>query len=91
MSNIAEHSKATSANIYLNANGKTLQIEMVDNGIGFLYRDSMLFTSKGLMFMQERIHLLDGNMKVESTPGQGTRVMLEIPISEKSYDITNKG
>jgi PAS domain S-box-containing protein len=91
MSNIAEHSKATSANIYLNANGKTLQLELVDNGIGFLYRDSMLFTSKGLMFMQERIHLLDGNMKVESTPGEGTKVTLEIPIAEKSYDIINNG
>lgn len=90
MANIAEHSKATSADIYLIASGKMLQIEMIDNGIGFLYRDSMLFTSKGLMFMQERIHLLDGNMKVESTPGQGTRVTLEIPINDKSYEISNK-
>lgn len=80
MSNIAEHSKATEAKVRINTVDNTLRLEIVDNGIGFSYNQSMLFTCKGLMFMQERIHLLDGNMQIETASKQGTKIIIEIPV-----------
>lgn len=38
----------------------------------------------GLVGMRERIERLDGTMRVESAPGQGTSIRLEVPV--RSYD-----
>ena len=85
MSNVLEHSKATEVTIRISIFDNILRLEIEDNGVGFQYKQSMLFTSKGLMFMQERIHLLDGNMQVETAPERGTKIILEIPIDKKTY------
>ncbi len=89
MSNIGEHSKATEVLVKISAFENRLRMEIIDNGIGFHYKQSKRFTSKGLMFMQERIHLLDGNMQIETAPEQGTKIILEIPIDKKSYSLSS--
>lgn len=33
----------------------------------------------GLEGMRERVHLLGGSFNIESTPGRGTRVQVEVP------------
>jgi PAS domain S-box-containing protein len=88
MSNVAEHSKATEVTIRIKTVENVLRVEVVDNGIGFIYKPSKRITSKGLMFMQERIHLLDGNMQIETAPEQGTKIILEVPIDKKSYTLS---
>lgn len=89
MSNIAEHSKATEVKIRIETIENRLRMEIIDNGIGFSYKPSKRYTSKGLMFMQERIHLLDGNMQIETAPGKGTKIMLEVPVDKKSYTLNS--
>jgi len=89
MSNIAEHSKATEVKIRIETIENILRMEIIDNGIGFSYKPSKRYTSKGLMFMQERIHLLDGNMQIETAPGKGTKIMLEVPVDKKSYTLNS--
>ena len=37
----------------------------------------------GLQFMQERADQLGGMLQVQSTPGKGTQVMLEVPTKEE--------
>ncbi|MHB9143549.1 MAG: PAS domain-containing sensor histidine kinase, partial [Paludibacter sp.] len=89
MSNIAEHSKATEVKIRIETIENRLRMEIIDNGIGFSYKPSKRYTSKGLMFMQERIHLLDGNMQIETAPGKGTKIMLEVPVDKKLYTLNS--
>jgi PAS domain S-box-containing protein len=81
--NVWRHSEATRANVMVAFDqGKTI-IAISDNGKGFafsgsvddLFRDGKL----GLAGMHERARLLGGTVKVQSEPGKGTEVTVEIP------------
>lgn len=78
MSNVAMHSKATEVRISLYTVGNELELEISDNGVGFLYNELMEHTSHGLMLMRERTSLLDGKMFIVSEPGEGTIVRLVV-------------
>ena len=57
-------------------------MEVQDWGVGF---DPQQVASGhfGLEGIRQRGLLLDGQASVESTPGQGTRVTVDLPLSEK--------
>jgi PAS domain S-box-containing protein len=84
MSNVAIHSQATEVIIRLHSDENNLVLEIIDNGIGFLYNELMDHTSHGLMLMRERTSLLDGQMNVDSAPGKGTVIRVVIPVSGNS-------
>jgi signal transduction histidine kinase len=56
-------------------------LEIKDNGKGIKEADISGTRSLGLLGMRERAHLLGGELKVSGTPGEGTRVMVRIPLS----------
>lgn len=74
LSNIARHSKATLVQITLHMSGERVTLTIQDNGQGFdlshLERRGV-----GLYSMQERMKALGGDLKLESSPGEGTLVM----------------
>ncbi len=80
MSNVALHSKATEVLISLHPLGNKLELEIIDNGVGFQYNELIEFSSHGLMLMRERISLLDGEMFVTSAPKEGTTIKVLIPL-----------
>jgi signal transduction histidine kinase len=41
----------------------------------------------GLRSMQERVNLMNGEMKLQSKPGQGTKVSIKMPIVEKNFGV----
>ena len=43
----------------------------------------------GLAIMRERVHLLGGELRVESQPGQGTRVIVELPMGNGNGTTTD--
>ena len=59
-----------------------MNIVVKDNGVGF---DPNVVKEKsfGLIGMQERVDLLDGAMKIISSPGKGTTILFSIPINEE--------
>ncbi|UCD54072.1 MAG: PAS domain S-box protein [Dehalococcoidia bacterium] len=63
--------------------GKT-KVSIGDNGKGFNLRGSLADLPRagklGLAGMEERVRLLNGSMKIESKPGKGTRVAVELPV-----------
>ncbi len=88
LSNIIKHAGATSASVRLNFGKSRLVLEIKDNGKGF-NSNSLLNTSDnrinlGLLGMKERAKLCGGSLNIDSAPGQGTSIKVEIPIS--SYD-----
>ena len=82
MSNVVMHSKATEVRISLRMiGGNELELEIADNGVGFLYNELMEHTSHGLMLMRERTSLLDGKMFIASEPGEGTIVKIMVTLT----------
>lgn len=57
----------------------TLELEVMDNGLGFAATNPRS-NSTGLLSMKERALALDGSLDVSSTPNVGTRVTLKIPL-----------
>ena len=81
LTNVVRHAKATQVTVQLLTEGKTLIMEIVDNGIGFPKNHKVRNDSYGLIGMNERVFLLEGELIIEGKPGEGTIVRIEIPYS----------
>lgn len=82
--NIGRHSKARHAGILLEQQDSTLHMRVWDDGAGFVPRpkESALQTSGlGLQGMEERVRLIGGNIDILSTPGEGTIIEVDVPLS----------
>jgi signal transduction histidine kinase len=59
-----------------------LGVLIEDTGGGFEVAPTLAArASSGLSGMQERAALLGGSLTIESTPGAGTQITLELPLS----------
>lgn len=78
--NIVKHAGAAEASVQLDmtAEGFTLAIE--DDGKGFT-ATAQPARGNGLSNMRQRLKELHGLCRIESTPGQGTRVLFSLPIA----------
>ncbi len=76
LKNITKHSNASEVIVSSFTNNANLQIKVADNGIGF---DPTPISGHGLTVMKERAESLGGWLKVISTNGMGTRILLEVP------------
>lgn len=82
MSNVAQHSKATTVKIDLSKKDDKLILIIDDNGIGFnLEQAASNPSSNGLIFMKERTLLLNGTLCIKSVIDEGTWIKVEIPIT----------
>lgn len=81
LTNVAIHAQATAATLTLESGPDTVVLTIADNGRGF---DTGAppkepRASLGLVNMRERAESAGGTLRVESAPGQGTRVIVEAP------------
>lgn len=85
VSNILKHSGATRITISILNKQNRLTILIEDNGKGFDIDQNPEMYAKGLGLrgMNERAAILDGSIKLESTPGKGTKLLLEIPFENE--------
>ncbi len=80
LTNAAKHGHAKRAVVEIHEDAATVRLSVSDDGEGFdasASRDGF-----GLLGMQERIALLGGDLRVDSTPGQGTTIDARIPTRE---------
>jgi PAS domain S-box-containing protein len=80
--NIWRHSKAKRVKVSIDFKKDNTTVEISDDGKGFKMEEDLKFVRAGkigLAGMQERADLLGGHLSIFSRPGQGTRVVLEIP------------
>lgn len=83
LTNVARHAGAGEVSVKLWASEHTLGVEIEDQGVGFDPEAAQLAgTSSGLSGMQERTALLGGQLTIESAPGVGTRLEVELPLDE---------
>jgi PAS domain S-box-containing protein len=81
LTNVRKHSGADSVHLTLEGleDGR-VEVTIQDNGRGFdLDSDQQGGGGFGLRFMREGAERLDGSLRIESEPGQGTRVVISLP------------
>jgi len=80
--NTLKHANASTLDITMNMANQKLIIETADNGIGF--NTSRIQEGKpglGTLNLVSRVEIMDGEMKLDSILGHGTRYIIKIPIS----------
>jgi PAS domain S-box-containing protein len=85
--NAARHAKASRVEVSLGvfplrALNDNLQLVVHDDGIGFDPTLQRARPSLGLESMRERVFLVDGQLHVESTPDQGTTILVTVPLKK---------
>jgi signal transduction histidine kinase len=78
--NVARHSSAGSVEIELRAVGACLELAVRDDGVGFHPGRKQNRPSLGLAGMRQRLSLVDGELLIESAPGEGTSVVARAPL-----------
>ena len=81
LTNIAKHANASHAEVSIRREGDALQVRVRDDGIGFAMDDPRKPDSFGLLGLRERITLLRGSATIESAPGAGTTIAIELPLA----------
>lgn len=82
LANVARHSGVRAASVSLCYHDDGVALEVRDEGRGFDTRADRNPGAIGLWSMAERAEALGGSLTLESAPGAGTRVAVEIPVSE---------
>ncbi|QKU65010.1 nitrate/nitrite two-component system sensor histidine kinase NarQ [Vibrio cholerae] len=80
--NAIKHAKATKIKVNCQEQQGRVQVTIEDDGVGFDPQDHKL-NHYGMSIMQERAARLRGELKVESTPGKGCKVVLTYQQSEE--------
>lgn len=81
LTNVARHAHATRVEARLHRENDRIVFEIFDNGTGFDPEVARERKSLGLVGMQERALLLNGQFKAEGVPGRGTTIRLTIPLA----------
>ena len=79
LTNVHRHASTKAARVEITREGETLRVEVEDWGAGFepYWRGHQ---GMGLQMIWTRAALLGGRAAIESAPGRGTRVMVELPL-----------
>ena len=82
VNNILKHANAHEITIQLIRHGEVLSIMIEDDGKGF---DKQLLkqAGRGLRNITARSEWLHGNITIDSSPGRGTTIAIEIPVKQK--------
>jgi signal transduction histidine kinase len=79
--NIIKHARAASVRVDFTFHPESFQVNITDDGIGFEYHPgSPSSEGLGLMNIFNRIHLVGGEVTLNSTPVVGTTVKFKVPL-----------
>ncbi len=78
LNNTLKHSHARNVTIRIQPAKENIIMEITDDGIGFKPESACREGCLGIVSMQERAQALGGRMSVESSPGNGTRIRVEV-------------
>jgi signal transduction histidine kinase len=76
LANVARHSQARRVDLSLVYNGDSVQLSVSDDGCGF---DMNTKHGMGLRSIRERVGSIRGTVQIQSAPGQGTRLLVQVP------------
>jgi signal transduction histidine kinase len=76
LTNVAKYAQASCASVELSVEDDRLRVRVRDDGVG----GADPATGTGLRGLRDRVDALDGELAVESPPGGGTTVTVEVPV-----------
>lgn len=84
LSNALSHAQATQIQVLLDINQDQVLAVVEDNGSGFNVEEAFNNNNRtiGLTSLRERIEMLGGELNIQSSLGQGTRIEFSIPVEE---------
>ncbi len=87
LSNTRKHSGATQVEVRIHQEQDRLIASVEDDGTGFdpSNRPREAFPRFGLAIMRERAESIGGSLDLETSPGSGTRVKIEVPFASTSF------
>jgi signal transduction histidine kinase len=83
LSNVQEHAQATRIVVRLKRRGARLIFAVEDDGVGFRPKGRQ---GLGLRGIRERVEMSGGRMMVDTSPGKGTIVTVEVPLADPCSD-----
>ena len=84
LTNVVKHAKAKRVTLTLETIGKTARLTISDDGVGFdpsAQHPPDQIAKWGLITMRERAEEINGDLHIESAPGKGTKVIIEVPAN----------
>lgn len=82
LTNVQQHSRATSVNIRLQVDANQLTLSIVDNGKGIPQTAIASPKSLGIWSMRERAHLIGADLEIKGSD-TGTTVIVRVPASDR--------
>ena len=84
--NIRRHAQASEVTVILRCEEDEVGLQVEDNGAGFDVAATVAEQRVGgLMSMQRRAEMAQGKVRIESKPGQGTRITARIPWPKRRH------
>ena len=80
LANAAKHSGAAAVTVRVLADGDALTVQVRDDGVG----GARLGAGTGLLGLKDRVEALGGRFTLHSTPGEGTTVTAQLPLTTQS-------
>lgn len=80
LTNVLRHAKASEISIVLESKDQNLRLSVADNGVGINKEAFNDLNALGLIGIRERIHGLNGAVKITGSPSRGTRLTVSVPL-----------
>ena len=80
LTNVVRHADARHVSVVVTRKNASVSVVIEDDGKGFEPERAAEGGGVGLLGMRERVQLLDGTLSVESSPGAGTTLVLDLPV-----------
>jgi len=82
LTNVVRHATATEVQVALEVEQGYVCLRVQDNGRGITESEAHDSKAFGLLGMRERVLLRSGDFSIQGTPGQGTTVVIRLPLSK---------
>jgi signal transduction histidine kinase len=90
LTNAVKHAGVQRFQVRLRGTGNAIELEVSDAGVGFDPHTAMSGRGLGLISMTERLHLVGGELHIDSRPGAGTRVRARVPLDPADTSGVNR-
>ena len=89
LANVRKHAKASRVELELTCDGQEITLSIHDSGVGFdLEAVQVQHLGLGLVNMRERVRSVRGRFDIQSEPGRGTHITVQIPLPGAHHEET---
>jgi two-component system nitrate/nitrite sensor histidine kinase NarX len=89
LTNVRKHANANKVRVHYHQDSNQICVQIEDDGQGFdpLHVQENGRQHVGLQIMKERMTSIRGSLNLVSQPGQGTRVILQVPVTFPNFKV----